>query len=487
VIRYSLLVFAMLVIAALAAKNWFRALCFMLPLLAFLERPDMPREMLGITGLNPLNILLGIILVAWFIQRRYDDSHWSANKTITRLFIAYMVVLSISTIRAILDIESLQYYSILAGREAPGIGDLIRDSVFNDIKWLIVGLLICVGVQTERGVRFAVYGILLTSALLAVQIISRMLPGLVGADDLASRALRVLDRNIGYHRVALATIMAASAWAFLAAGPIIRGGFRKIVTVGGFGLCTLALVATGGRAGMMSWAACALVLGFLRWRKLLVLAPLAAILAVFTIPGLQDRLLEGFQPDEDWNEEQEERRAEMGAIDESGRDRYAITSGRVVVWPLVFDKAMESPIVGHGRIAMRRTGIVADLEENFGVTSFGHPHNAYLELFIDTGIVGLIIVGTFYWQLFVRSARASASPENDTQKAVASLVLAYLVVNLTASLGSQSFYPNQGAALFWITIGLAMSQLFSKHAEAWHRQPLRESAHVSHGNGGIRT
>ena len=67
-IRYSLLFIAVLVIAIMAQKNWYRALCFMLPLLAVLERPDMPRQMLGIGGLNPFNILLGIILVASVVQ-----------------------------------------------------------------------------------------------------------------------------------------------------------------------------------------------------------------------------------------------------------------------------------------------------------------------------------------------------------------------------------------------------------------------------------
>ena len=458
-IRYSLLVFAMLAIAIMAQKNWFRALCYMLPLLAVLERPDMPRQMLGIPGFNPFNILLGIIMVAWFVQKRFDGSHWTASKGATRLFIAYMIVIGVSTVRAFLDIDAMAYSQVLANREEVVTkSSFIMDNVINSIKWMIPGLLISVGAKTEERVRMAAIGLLLTGALLSAQVISKMLPGLIGADDLASRALRVLDRDLGYHRVNLAAITASAAWAFLAAKPILNTRFRGVIAVGGFGLCTIAMIATGGRMGMLAWIAAALVFGFLRWRKLLVVVPIVSILAVLVIPGLQDRVLQGFGgSDDDRNEEQIQRRAAMGAIDESGRDRYSITSGRIVVWPMVFEKAMEKPFFGHGQIAMQRTGIVSRLRTELNITSFGHPHNAYLQLFIDTGLVGVIIVGMFYWLLFRNSVRAFRAPESQTQYVIASIVIAFFVVNLAASLGSQSFYPKQGATLFWIAIGLALA------------------------------
>ncbi len=459
-IRYSLLVIAMLIIAGMSFKNWYRGLCFMLPLLAVLERPDMPRTMLGIGGLNPFNILLGIILLCWLVQRRHDGSHWNANRTMTRLFVLYMVVIVVSTIRMAMDLESLQYAYLLAGREVTGLGDLLKNEVFNTFKWLLVGLLISVGARSEQHVRLALTGVLITGALLGMQVISKMLPGLTGADDLAERALRVLDRDLGYHRVDLAAIMASVSWAFLASQPILKTEFRKLISIGGFGLCTIAMVATGGRAGMVSWAAGAFVMGFLRWRKILFLVPVFAILALALIPGLQDRLTQGFSGNE--NVEQAQRRAEMGAIDDSGRDNYAITSGRIVVWPLVIDKAMEKPLIGHGREAMQRTGIVAALEENYGITSFGHPHNAFLQLFIDTGFIGLVIVGLFYWKLFRIAAKEFAEPSTNTRYVVASMAVAFLVVNMTASLGSQSFYPTQGATLYWIVIGLSLALLTPK-------------------------
>ncbi|RZV34378.1 MAG: O-antigen ligase domain-containing protein [Chromatiales bacterium] len=460
-IRYSLLFIAMIVVAAMASRNWYRGLCFMLPLLAVLERPDMPREMLGIGGVNPFNIMLGFVLVCWFVQRRRDGSRWQADPKISRLLVVYMLILAVSTFRAFLDLGSLNGAYAYIGRSTISSTTFFIEAVINTGKWLIPGMLIAVGANSKERVRLAVVGILLTGALLSLQVIAKMMPALIGGQDLADRALRVLDRDLGYHRVDLAAITASMAWAFLAAGPAFNRVIAPAVTIGGFLLCTLAMAATGGRAGMLSWIMCALALGFLKWRKILILVPVVAILALAVVPGLRDRVFEGFGED-DASAEQMERRASMGAIDESGRDRYAITSGRVVVWPMVIEQANKSPAVGFGREAMQRTGIVARLRDELNITSFGHPHNAYLQLYIDTGLVGIVFVGWFFWLLVRRSLKAFADPPDKTTFMVATMSLSFLIINLTAALGSQSFYPKQGATLFWIVIGLSLSQLMRR-------------------------
>ncbi len=448
----------MIVVAVMASRDWYRGLCFMLPLLAVLERPDMPREMLGIGGVNPFNIMLGYVLVAWFVQRRNDGSRWRADSKITRLLVIYMLILAVSTLRAYADLGSLNGAYAYLGRSTITTSEFVIEAVINTAKWLIPGLLIAVGANSKERVRLAVVGILLTGALLSLQVIAKMMPALIGGQDLADRALRVLDRDLGYHRVDLAAITASMAWAFLAARPAFNRAIAPAVTIGGFLLCTLAMAATGGRAGMLSWIMCALVLGFLKWRKILILVPVVAILAVVVVPGLRERVFEGFGNDAS-SQEQMERRASMGAIDESGRDQYAITSGRVVVWPMVIEQANKRPIVGFGREAMQRTGIVARLRDDLNITSFGHPHNAYLQLYLDAGIIGIVFVGWFFWLLVRRSLKVFADPPDKSALMVATMSLSFLVINLTASLGSQSFYPKQGATLFWIVIGLSLSQL----------------------------
>ncbi|WP_431475312.1 MULTISPECIES: O-antigen ligase family protein [Marinobacter] len=63
------------------------------------------------------------------------------------------------------------------------------------------------------------------------------------------------------------------------------------------------------------------------------------------------------------------------------------TSGRSFVWPIVFESALDRPLLGHG----------APLPEWLSQKYQGweHPHNDYLRLFHQTGVFGL-----FLWCLF---------------------------------------------------------------------------------------
>ncbi|MEM8547585.1 MAG: O-antigen ligase family protein, partial [Pseudomonadota bacterium] len=71
-VRYTLLVLFIAWVGTVSTRDWFKALCFALPLIAFLERPDMPRAMFGLPGLNPFNIILLFVLIGWLAQKGRD-------------------------------------------------------------------------------------------------------------------------------------------------------------------------------------------------------------------------------------------------------------------------------------------------------------------------------------------------------------------------------------------------------------------------------
>jgi O-antigen ligase len=136
-------------------------------------------------------------------------------------------------------------------------------------------------------------------------------------------------------------------------------------------------------------------------------------------------------------------------------DVYTVTAGRNIAWPLVLDKIAEAPLSGYGRRAMERTGITAHLRDELD-EDFAHPHNAYLEMLLDNGWIGLLLVAPFYLTILgvaVRLLRDQRSPYFVVAGAVmTALVLALLV----ASVGSQTFYPREGAVPMWCAIGLAL-------------------------------
>lgn len=456
----TLLLACTLFIAVYSFHDWFRALCFALPFLAFLERPEVPREIWGIPGLNLFNVLFLFIIIGWLTQKSKENLSWIVPPKVNRLFLIYLSIFFIAAIRLIADTDSVADFYISRGSNPPSFRALLLSNVVNPLKWLIPGLLLCHGSNTDERRRFATIFILLTCVLLAAQITSRMIPALIGNDDLADRALRVLDRNIGYHRVDLAALMGSAAWGFIAYKVSTKKFIHTVVAIFGFLLCSFSMALTGGRAGYVAWAVCGIVFLALRWKKALLVAPLILSLSIGLIPGLNDRIFEGFS-EESHSSYAEKSQGSIDTIDSSGRDLYSITSGRVILWPLVIEKIVESPWVGYGMQGFRVNQINKLVLEKVGVPfDVGHSHNAYLDLLLDNGFFAALLVLLFYGVLILKSmAIFSSEKEPPTKQMLAGMLLAFVVVQLVASLGSQSFYPFQGSTLMWCTIGLLMREL----------------------------
>lgn len=465
-IRYTLLFFFISFLCVYSFKDWYKALCFSFPLLAIIERPDMPKSFLGIGGLSPFNIVLLVLLAGWFLQKTKENIKWPDTPFINKFLVVYMIIVFLTSVRMLLDYSGFVAFAVDLNWPLITKGDLIKDDFINAIKFMIPGLLLAHGTTSKERAHLAINCILITNVLFMIQITIKMLPVLVSGEDVATRSFRVLNRDIGYFRGELAPLMASAAWAFM----VVRTNrLNTKINLAGFMWGTLAVVLTGGRGGAMAWAACGLVFGFLRWRKILILGPLVVLLVVSFVPSITDRYSEGFT--EDTHEKAVEKRG-LDTVDEEGRDLYAISSGRVVVWPRVMQYIKDAPFFGYGRKAMVREGVnqslVADGTFILGDPMFMHPHNAYLEQLLDNGIIGgLPVIGFFLalgWMALKRVRDKSLM--GTTDYAIASLVLAYLIVQLSHSITADSFYPKQVHMFMWCAIGLFIASLGRNLSEA---------------------
>jgi O-antigen ligase len=192
---------------------------------------------------------------------------------------------------------------------------------------------------------------------------------------------------------------------------------------------------TAGRAGYVTWAVVGLFLCLFRWRRQLLLVPIVVLVITSAIPSVVDRLNTGFGP--------------------HGVDVDKVTAGRTVAWPVVLDKIDESPLVGFGRQAMRRTGLSARLESEFD-ESFPHPHNAYLEALLDNGVLGFAPIIAFYVCILVHAVGLLRDRRSAVCVASGGVACALVLALLSASMGSQTFYPREGALGMWCAIGLVL-------------------------------
>ena len=435
-IRYSLLWLFVAGLIRYAWKDWCKALAVLIVLLAVLERPDMPKQMFGIPGFNPFNVALAGILVAWVANFRRENYMWDVPRWLSVLFVLYIGLMLVSTARMLVDPSYLVVYQTPAFR-VQSMSNIITENLINTFKWVIPALLLIHGCRGEERQKWLIAAAIGVYAVLAVLVIRQMPLGfLLDGGALEKRAVAVLQRRVGYHRVDLAMMFAGAAWAVLAARPLFASWRVRTGLLGVSGIIVLGLALTGGRTGYAAFCVVGLILSVLKWRRNLILMPVAVVCLLLFAPGVSQRMLQGFGNDGD-------------------HDTAAITSGRTVVWPYVIRKIAERPSVGYGRQAWVRTNLRMEVTTRTG-EGVGHPHNAYLEFMLDNGVIGIAILLPFYGLIVWRLTRMFLARDNPMVSAAGGMALAMTLSYLIAGMGAQTFYPTESAVPMFCLIALAI-------------------------------
>jgi O-antigen ligase len=444
-IRVALLWFVVMALAVYAWRDWYKSLCGLILLMAVVEHPDMPKSMLGIQGLNPWNILLLVIILAWAVGRSHEGLVWDMPPLVSLLLLAYLGVVFVSFVRMM---AAPTYLEVLPR------SFLMSEYLVNSVKWVVPGLLLFDGCRSRSRFNLAIIAVLGVYVLLAAQVIRWMPIGeAFSGGDLKGRSAKILMNEVGYHRVNMSMILAGASWAILATLPLVKRRPLQCLVIGTSAAVMFAQALTGGRMGYVTWGALGLILGVLRWRKYLLLAPLVVILVVWAMPGVTERMLEGIVAPSVSMDPTQPLPVRL-SDDPDDVDEYAVTAGRNIAWPFMIAKIAESPMVGYGRLAMIRTGLAGFLWETYG-ESFPHPHNAYLEMLLDNGIIGFVLVIPFYLLVVWRSVSLfREDPESPVFVCIGGMTCALVLALLIASFGSQTFYPREGAVGMWCAIGL---------------------------------
>jgi O-antigen ligase len=458
-------------VAFLSFRDWYRGVLGLVALIAVVEHPDFPKTLAGIQGLNPWNILLAITIGSWIFNRRKENLRWDLPGNLAFLLAVYLLLIVIAFLRAATDFGPVIEYALATGSETlPTFTGLFSEQIINCIKWIIPAMMIYDGCRDEQRLRETIIVIIGVYFLLAVQII-RWMPfaAISGGEDLGDRALKILSNEVGYHRVNLSMMMSGAAWAAMyAAGlfsnRLMRAGFYFAAVA-----ITLGMALTGGRTGYVTWVVLGAGYAWLRSRKMLFILPVVGLIALAMIPGMAERVFSGFG---DGNVDSNSAIEEHQNVTRTGNvDLYTVTSGRTFAWPFVAEKIAERPLVGYGRMAMQRTGVALYLQTEFG-ESFPHPHNMYLEWAMDNGIIGTVPVLLFYGIVLFYALRMIGGSPRDS--AIGGLTVALVGALLVAGIGSQTFYPREGAVCLWIAMMITIRWYHLRDRQKAPAQGARE-------------
>jgi O-antigen ligase len=432
------------VVLVYSFKDWFKGLCGLVLLMAVIGHAGMPKNMLGIQGLNLWNVLFIVIGIAWLANRHSEKPLWDMPRNVGVLLLLYLGVILVGFGRTVLDRSNIQDYPIK---------NLISEELINTIKWILPGILLFDGCRTRRRLIWAIVSLLTMYVLVAVQVTREMPSDSVLRDNNFLVELRREVQSTGYNADNASTMLAGAFWGMLAALPLTSRRHHRALVMAAAGVIIFGQALTGGRAGYIAWGCIGLALCLLKWRKQLILAPVVLLLLSQIFPGAARLMRLGF-----------------GEIDASGQSTVndsALTSGRNLIWPPVLGKIRESPIIGYGRLAMKRTGLTAYTEHIFGEgEGIGHPHNMYLETLLDNGILGSLPIFLLWGTMLTYSARLFKS-SNRLYAAVGGLTLSVMLAQLVAGLGSQHVYPKEETFGMWMAMFLTIRvHVEEKHARA---------------------
>jgi O-antigen ligase len=420
-------------LAAYAWRDWFPAAAGLVLLMAGINHPDMPHEVLGVPGLNLWNVLLLATLPAWLAARRREGLTWDLPPPGTVLLLVYAAIICVSFVRLVLD----------PGPVTIGASDLVGEYILNPLKFLLPAVMFFDGARTRSRQYLGLLCILMVYVALAVLVIKWVpLSQASSGGEMVSRGLRRLSQETGLHKNSLSVMLAGACWAVLAARPLVRSRTRSLALFGLAGLLALAMALTGGRGGYLAWACVGLVLSVLRWRVFLVLGPLAVTLLIALAPGVAQRAVEGIAVTDDQSESVEV-------------DREEVSAGRLTVWPYMLDKIKESPLVGFGRLGYQRSGLYAFLVAEVDDT-FPHPHNAFLEWLLDNGWVGMMAMLLLYGSVLVTALILFVDSRHPLFTASGGVAFALLFAHVVGSATGRTWYPNEETVTMWAAVGLML-------------------------------
>jgi O-antigen ligase len=425
------------VLAVWAFRDWFFSLCGLIVLLAAIEHPDVPRAIMGIRGLSPMNLLMVSVLVGWVTQRRGEGLRWDMPGRMVFLLLAYLVVFLVAVLRMFFDPGTLA--------EEYTFGYLVSENLINTVKWVVPGLLLYDGCRSRQRFRMAVAAVCLLYLFQAIQVVQYMPPEAIWTSGELRARMRLAD-EMGLTPAILGKAFACGTWGILAASVLLKSKAGKLAAFAAAGVVALAEVMVGSRSGYLAWVVVGVAMCAVRWRAWLAAIPVALVLAFVLLPGARGRVMLGF--------------GETNVSGGKATNLDEVFSGREKIWPYVVEKICDAPVIGYGKDAAVRTGITATLRRQLGRdVGVGHAHNIYLNMMLESGAVGLFVALLFFGTVLLRSARLFAAKAGATCAAAGGMALAAVLGYLVSGVGSQHFYPQEGDIATWCTVGLVLRVL----------------------------
>jgi O-antigen ligase len=400
-----------------------------------------PHAMFGITGLNPLNLLLIGTLGSCALQGLSDNSLGRfVPFPLLWLYIVPILFAGVLGSTHVSEIAPALYlYGTLEFNDTAGY---IRDLLVKPLSLVVFALLIAAAVsKSERPEKF------LVPALISVWLMGTMVIVFVAISgfslaQLARSESRDFLSPLGMHANDLGRLYAVAYSLLLFTWAELKKTSLKYVLLASMGLLIVALILTFSRGAFLAFIAVN-VLFMLSHRKArtLVVGTLITAAILLLLPEVvYDRILTG-----------------------QGEGLDVISAGRIEgIWLPLLQDILRSPIYGNGLGSMLWSEA---LRRGLSLANVGlaQVHNAYLETVLDMGIIGLVFMCAYFVHIGKGFRKLSIEPGVSPQlRGFNKGALAGLIGFLIAGIAGSYLTPRPEQVYLWLAIGMMYGQIARK-------------------------
>lgn len=389
-----------------------------------------PHAIAGITGLNPLNLLLIGTLGSCLMHRSVaGDPGPLVPPTLIWL---YILPIMGAALLGYSHVGSISGYFQAAGLiNFDSTGSYLRDMLFKPLFMVLFAVLVGAALSRTPRLEQLLLPMLLSIWLMGLMTIVFVLISGASLSELASSQARGFFSPLGMHANDLGRCY-AMAYALLLFTFAASDDYRlRMLLLATMGMLVLALLLTFSRGAFLGFVVVNILFLISRRRviSLLVGGLVLAGLIMLLPEAVFERIATG------WN----------GGLN-------AISAGRVdTIWLPLLPEVWSSPIFGHGLGSIlwskaMRAGTILQVT---------HPHNAYLQVLLDMGLVGLCLLIAYFIQVWKRFRSLSREPglqaiRRGFYEGAAVGLVALLITNFAGS----SLLPVPEQSFLWLAIGM---------------------------------
>jgi len=405
-------------------------------MIPFVGLPSLNKQIAGIPGFKPQNIISILVLILFVTSKKPEP----VGKLEKSFCIIIPVILVLSNLRTLLFLDNFNAFAL----ESLDSFRFLLSYLLKPALFFLMFVLIIFYIRSEKNILTVFNGIFASISALSIFIIINYI-FFVGNKTDFEMVRDQIGKSLNMHGNDIADfyiITIPITVAFL----LNKKSFLLKCTLA-LSLITVAILYS--RTAYLVIAICILIFFFISGRKnkLPPLLFFGTIAGIFLVPrSMINRLMMG-----------------IGGGMSNLND---ITAGRTDdIWQPLIDEYISKPLAmlfGNGRYSIIQT----DAFITGKILQVGHPHNMYIEMVLDAGLIGLVIYIVLYTKLLKKLAGAAGElHENPLHRDVIYAIIVATIGYFISGLSGRTLFPAATNAYIQVllALGFTISYLHKNH------------------------